>query len=121
MIHTFALLLLYQLGGEVCVRLLGLPVPGPVAGMLLFFLALLAKGRIDRDTRENVGALLRHMTLLFIPASVGIMVHIDRVAGEWLPITLALVVSTFLGMAVAAWVIRAMTPGRPDRAAGGPP
>jgi holin-like protein len=117
MIHTFALLLLYQLGGEVFVRLLGLPVSGPVVGMLLFLLTLLAKGGVGRDTRENVGALLRHMSLLFIPASVGIMVHLGRVIDEWLPIAVSLVVSTFLGMAVTAWVIRAMTSGRTNRTA----
>jgi holin-like protein len=47
--------------------------------------------------------------LLFIPAGVGIMLHLDRVGKEWLPITLALIISTFAGMAVTAWVIVAMT------------
>lgn len=108
MILTFALLLLYQLGGEMFVSLFRLPVPGPVAGMLFLLLTLLIKGRIGRELRENTGALLRHMSLLFIPAATGIIVQIDRVIDEWLPITVALIVSTFLGMAVTAWVIRAM-------------
>ena len=118
MIHTITLLLLYQLGGEVLVRLLGLPIPGPVVGMTLFFLTLLAKDHISHDTRQNVGALLQHMSLLFVPAGVGVMVHLQRVAGEWLPITLALVLSTFAGMAVTAWVIKALLPKGSDHAPG---
>lgn len=110
MLQTFALLLLYQLGGELLARVLGLPIPGPVIGMTFLFLTLLARGQVSHDTRTNVGAFLQHMSLFFVPAGVGVMVHVQRVANEWLPIVVALVVSTFAGMAVAAWVIRAMSP-----------
>ena len=118
MLNTLTLLLLYQLGGEVFVRLLGLPIPGPVVGMTLFFLTLLARGHVGHDTRQNVGALLQHMSLLFVPAGVGVMVHLQRVAAEWLPIALALVFSTFAGMAVTAWVIKALLPKGSDHAPG---
>lgn len=118
MLNTLTLLLLYQLGGEVFVRLLGLPIPGPVVGMTLFFLTLLARGHVGHDTRQNVGALLQHMSLLFVPAGVGVMVHLQRVAAEWLPIALALVFSTFAGMAVTAWMIKALLPKGSDHAPG---
>ena len=118
MLNTFTMLLLYQLGGEVFVRLLGLPIPGPVVGMTLFFLTLLARDHVGHDTRQNVGALLQHMSLLFVPAGVGVMVHLQRVAAEWLPIALALVFSTFAGMAVTAWMIKALLPKGSDHAPG---
>ncbi|MFV0296120.1 MAG: CidA/LrgA family protein, partial [Hyphomicrobiaceae bacterium] len=38
--------MLFQLGGELCVHAFGLPVPGPVIGMILLFLALLARGHV---------------------------------------------------------------------------
>ena len=110
MLHTLALLLLYQLGGELIARLFGLPIPGPVIGMTLLLLTLLARGQVNHETRTNVGAFLQHMSLFFVPAGVGVMVHLQRVANEWLPIVVSLVVSTFAGMAVTAWVIRAMSP-----------
>ena len=47
------------------------------------------------------------------------MVHLPRVANEWLPITLALVISTFAGMAVTAWVILAMLPKGANHASEG--
>ncbi len=117
MLNTLALLLLYQLGGELIARLFGLPIPGPVIGMTLLLVTLLARGQVSHDTRANVGAFLQHMSLFFVPAGVGVMVHVHRVASEWLPIVVALVVSTFAGMAVTAWVIRAMTTksGNPSR------
>lgn len=110
MLNTLALLLLFQLGGELIARLFGLPIPGPVIGMTLLLLTLLARGQASHDTRANVGSFLQHMSLFFVPAGVGVMVHVQRVASEWLPIVVALVFSTFAGMAVTAWVIRAMSP-----------
>ena len=110
MLNTLTLLLLYQLGGELVARFFGLPIPGPVIGMTLLLATLLARGQVSHDTRTNVGAFLQHMSLFFVPAGVGVMVHLHRVAAEWLPIVVSLVVSTFAGIAVTAWVIRAMSP-----------
>ena len=109
MIKTLTLLLLYQLVGELLVRGLGLPIPGPVLGMALLFLTLLVRGHAGHELKASTGSLLQHLSLLFIPAGAGIMMHLQRVADEWLPITLALVVSTFAGMAVTALVLKAMT------------
>ena len=118
MLNTLTLLLLYQLGGELLVRVIGLPIPGPVVGMTLLFLTLLARDDVSHDTRAHTGSFLQHMSLFFVPAGVGVMVHLQRVASEWLPITLALVISTFAGMAVTAWVITAMLPKGADHAPG---
>jgi len=111
MIRVFSLLLIYQLVGELIVRAFALPIPGPVIGMALLFLTLLARGRVGEELRNGTSALLQHLSLLFIPAGAGVMLHLQRIESEWLPITVALVVSTFAGMAVTAFVLRAMTHG----------
>ena len=116
MLNTLTLLLLYQLGGEVLVRATGLPIPGPVVGMTLFLVTLLARDQVSHDTRAHAGSFLQHMSLFFVPAGVGVMVHLPRVASEWYPITLALVVSTYACMAVTVWVILAMLPKGANRA-----
>ena len=113
MINTITLLLLYQLVGEILARLLGLPIPGPVIGMGLLFLALLARGRVSEGLKTGAGSLLQHLSLLFIPAGAGVMLHLQRVENEWLPITLALIVSTFAGMAVTALVLKALSDKTP--------
>ena len=109
MVATFTLLLAYQLVGELLVRWLGLPIPGPVIGMALLFLTLVVRGRAGDELKSGAGALLQNLSLLFVPAGAGIMLHMQRVANEWLPIVFALLVSTFAGMAVTALVLKAMT------------
>ncbi|MGK7912905.1 MAG: CidA/LrgA family protein [Synechococcus sp.] len=89
-------LLVYQLVGEVTTNLLHLPVPGPVLGMTLLFLTLLCSRRVSIALDTTSNALLNHLSLLFIPAGVGVMVHFDRLSAEWIPITIALVLSTLL-------------------------
>jgi holin-like protein len=101
-------LLVFQCLGEALVRLAGLPVPGPVVGMLLLFVAL----RVRRATPEALtvaaAGLLKHLSLLFVPAGVGVMLHVGRVADEWLPIAVALVASTIVAIAVTALTMRAL-------------
>ncbi len=52
MVGAIALLLAYQLAGELLVLLLGLPVPGPVIGMLLLFLTLLVRDGAEQPLRD---------------------------------------------------------------------
>lgn len=117
MLKALTLLLLFQLAGEVLSRLLDLPVPGPVVGMALMFLLLLARGGPDSDLRETSNTLLSHLSLLFVPAGTGVLLHIQRVAEEWLALSVALVGSTLIGIAVTALVLNAMIRrGRRDEA-----
>ncbi|HAF55829.1 MAG TPA: murein hydrolase regulator LrgA [Thauera sp.] len=109
MIAALTLLLVFQLVGEVIARGLGLPIPGPVIGMALLFLALLLRGGPSEDVRQTAGQLLQHLSLLFVPAGTGIVLYGDRIAAEWLPLLAALFLSTFLAIAVTALVLSALT------------
>lgn len=99
-------LLVYQLVGEVTVRLIGLPIPGPVLGMMMLFITLLVRGYTPESLNTASSALLSHLSLLFVPAGVGMMVHFDRIASEWLPITLALFLSTIITMVATAGIMQ---------------
>ena len=68
-------LLIFQLVGESLAIVLNLPVPGPVIGMMLLFAALLWRGRSSEALDEVSDGLLSHLSLLFVPAGVGIMVY----------------------------------------------
>jgi holin-like protein len=106
MLFAITLLLLFQLAGETISLLFKLPIPGPVIGMALLFAALALRGGPGIELRETAQNLLQHLSLLFVPAGVGVMLHGQRMADEWLPIVVALVISTFLSIAVTAWVLR---------------
>ena len=115
-------LLVYQCIGEILVRWTGLPVPGPVIGMVLLFTTLVVKKSVPEPLQSTASGLLSHLSLLFVPAGVGVMLHFHRVANEWLPIAVALLVSTVLTLAVTALVMRRLL-ARDDRRradAGGP-
>jgi holin-like protein len=106
MLSALTLLLVLQLIGEVFVQWFALPVPGPVIGLLLLFSGLLWRGRLGDELRTTANALLQHLSLLFVPAGVGVMIHAARVADEWLALSLALVGSTLLSMAVTALTLQ---------------
>ncbi|OMG53842.1 murein hydrolase regulator LrgA [Azonexus hydrophilus] len=106
MLAALSLLLLCQLIGEVLVRWLALPVPGPVAGMLLLFLILLLRDGPDEELRTTSQNLLKHLSLLFVPAGTGIVLHLNRVGDEWLALLLSLLLSTVLTLAVTAGVMQ---------------
>ena len=108
MLAAVTLLLVYQLIGEIAVVALRLPVPGPVVGMALLFASLLVRGTVSADLREFSNGLLRHLSLLFVPAGVGVMAHLARLRNEWLPISISLVLSTLLTIAVTAIVMRSL-------------
>ncbi len=113
MLLSLGLILLCQLVGEAIAHGAGVPIPGPVIGLVLCVLLLLLRdrvgGRVPRELRdgtfEKTGAgLLSHLSLLFIPAGVGVIQRLGVIEGNALPIVLAVVVSTVLGMTVTALV-----------------
>jgi holin-like protein len=106
MIGTLATLLVFQALGEGLAYALSLPIPGPVIGMVLLLIYLMMKDDAAARLAPTSMELLRHLSLLFVPAGVGIMVHARLIAAEWLPIAVALVVSTVISIAVTALVVR---------------
>jgi holin-like protein len=103
-------LLCFQLLGEVFVRLFNLTVPGPVAGLVFLIITLTIVGRSATKRRQSIqdtmqqssSTLLNHLSLLFVPAGVGVMVHFDKLAEEWIAITVALVVGALVTLATTA-------------------
>ena len=106
MIYTFAVLLIFQILGETIAQALSLPIPGPVIGMVMLFIYLVIKDDAVQKLAPTTQGLLRHMSILYVPAGVGVMLHGERIAQEWLPIVAALVVSTVAAIIVTALAIR---------------
>ena len=106
MLNAITLLLLFQLVGEMISRYFDLPVPGPVVGMGLLLATLALRGGPSVQLQQTANGLLQHLSLLFVPAGVGVMIHFRRIQSEWLPIVGALVCSTLLTIAVTALILR---------------
>lgn len=108
MIAALATLLVFQLLGEVLVRTLGLPVPGPVLGLALLLPVLAWRPSVLAMVRPTAQTLLQHLSLLFVPAGVGVMLHLQRLGDEALAIGVALVLSTWIGLVVAALTLQVL-------------
>ncbi|MGB0696373.1 MAG: CidA/LrgA family protein [Rhodospirillaceae bacterium] len=125
MLDAFLILLVCQLVGEALDRSLGLGVPGPIIGLVLLIAALVLRSRLmkraDRPetrtetrTKPETGAepgtkieipqnlskvshgLLSHLSILFVPACTGIVLHLERIASAWVPLALTIIVGTTL-------------------------
>src|ERR1700709_1002052 len=101
MIASLSLILLCQLAGEVIVRGLGLPMPGPVVGLILLLslllardrFTLLARGPLQGDGVESASrGLLAHLSLLFVPAGVGVVQELHLLAEHGIAILAILMV-----------------------------
>ena len=108
MLTALTALLVCQLIGEAAVRLVGLPVPGPVLGLVLLLAFLALRREIPAALETTAGGLLKHLSLLFVPAGVGVLQHLARIQAEWLAIATALLVSSVATIVVTAVIMRAM-------------
>mgnify|MGYP000863485306 FL=1 len=94
----------FTLLGEVLNRLLKLPVPAGVYGLFLMLLALLS-GIIRLEDVEGAGNfLLDTMTIMFLPAAVGIMTVTELLRPVLLPYLIIIALSTVLVMSVTGLI-----------------
>jgi holin-like protein len=109
MIASLSLILLCQLAGEVFVRGLGLPMPGPVVGLMLLLALLLARDRfviLARGPLQGDGVegasrgLLANLSLLFVPAGVGVVQKLDLIAAHGIAIVAVLAISVVVTLLV---------------------
>ncbi|PWW03870.1 putative effector of murein hydrolase LrgA (UPF0299 family) [Hoeflea marina] len=105
MLASLTLILGCQLAGELFSQVLALPIPGPVIGMVILFAMLMIRGQVPAPLQATADGLLSHLSLLFVPAGVGVMVHLHLMAENWWPITAALIGSTLATIAVTALVM----------------
>ena len=108
MLRAIAILLSFQCLGEGVSYVFRLPVPGPVIGMLLLFGFIMARPQIADMIEATALELLRHLSLLFIPAGVGIMVSAGKIRGDVLAVVFSVAISTTLAIVVTALVTRAL-------------
>lgn len=113
MLFSLTVLLLCQLAGEVAVRLSGLPLPGPVVGMVILFVGLCIRGRTPESLQISVRAILANFAVLFIPASVGVMVHLAAIWTEAIPIAVGVLGSMVVTLVVAGRLMQALSKDEP--------
>lgn len=102
MIPALSILLGFQLIGELVARGLGLPLPGPVIGLLLLVGSCVWRPALAELLRPVVRGLLGNLSLFFVPAGVGVIAHMAEFRQDGVAIAIALMVSTVLAIAAGA-------------------
>jgi holin-like protein len=77
------------------------------------FAILLKRGGPSEELRSTSQNLLSHLSLLFVPAGTGVILYVDRMADEWLSLTVSLLLSTALCIVVSAVVLSRLAPKAP--------
>ena len=106
MIEGLVVLLTFQILGNICEVFFHLPVPGTVVGMFLLLIALICFDKLAQYVRPIALGLISYLAVLFVPAGVGIILHVDRIKSEAVAIGVSLVLSTVLAIGVTSLVIK---------------
>ncbi len=106
MIKSIFILLLFQLAGEAFRAVAHTQVPGPVIGMILLAaFYILRRREPSSELQQAADGLLSWLGLLFVPAGVGIVANLALLRSTWLPISVALLGSTFITLVTTAWIM----------------
>lgn len=109
LLSGFLALLALLCVGDLISGSFGLPVPGAVLAMGLAVLLCMVRPAIAERLEPAATLLIRHLSLLFVPAGVGVVAIAAQLSGEWLAVLVTLVLSTFASIVVTALVARALS------------
>ena len=111
MLKGLIVLLLFQLCGETVVALTDTPIPGPVIGMLLLWIALALKNGPSEDLSKTSQAMIQNLSLFFLPAGVGLFFLPPSIQQYWPAVAAAMIAGTFVAMLFSGWLIKRLARG----------
>jgi len=122
MLAGIFVILLFQLIGEVLQQYFQLVVPGPVIGLALLLLCLLVTravtGRgifkIKNHVITAAEGLLSHLSLLFVPIGVGVIMHLQLLESQLLKVVVVILAGTLATMLFTAFVFARLVRGDHD-------
>ncbi|HHY21883.1 MAG TPA: CidA/LrgA family holin-like protein [Bacilli bacterium] len=102
-VHIGFLYLLYFIGVTIQ-KTFDLFMPGSMIGMLILLLLLSTKVVKVKWIEEGTAFLLRHMPLVFLPVTVGILSFLDVFSGKGFLLIVVALISTYMVMIASGWV-----------------
>lgn len=85
--------------GEFSHRILHVPIPGNIIGMLLLLLLLCLKIIRPRQIENVTRFFLNHLAFFFLPASVGLLAARNELQGQWILLLILCIGATIATMA----------------------
>ena len=113
MLRGMAVLMAFQLAGELLAAGFHAPVSGPIIGMALLVLwMMIVSGRVHDAVASASDALLANMAVLFVPIGVGAMAYGEVFRQHWLLIAIAVVIGTAVTIATTALTAKFLSRSR---------
>lgn len=81
-----------------------LPLPGALTGLFLLLIVLFVFPRIESSVAFAATPLLIHMSVLFVPAVLGVSLYWQQIQQNALALGIAIILSTWISLGVAAKV-----------------
>ena len=106
MIDGLVQIFLWQGLGELVSKFLIPSIPGPVIGLLLLLAFLSIKGEVNPSLGMVADVFRQHLGLLFVPASVGVILFLPELKTHALAVVTALLVSVILAIGVTGVVLK---------------
>jgi holin-like protein len=107
MLRGLLTLLLFQGIGETIAHFSGIPIPGPVIGMILLFLTLQLRSKgLPSGLGEAGHFLIRWLSLMFIPACVGFFFLASIETNQWFAVAGVVVLATLVTMIATALLMK---------------
>lgn len=103
-VKQFLIIICISFLGEVIHHFIPLPIPASIYGMVLLFVLLEVSVIRPEHIRETCNFLIQAMPIMFIPPGVGLLEKWGYIDDIWLPLIVALAVSTVVVMAISGWV-----------------
>ena len=109
MLTGFFQIMVFQALGEVVGKWFLPMIPGPVLGLVLLLIFMAMTKKIPQPMNDAATGILQHLGLLFVPASVGVIMYLPVLKAHWGAVLSALVLSVIATMAVTALVLKVLS------------
>lgn len=103
---AFFILLLAWYCGDLIATATGIPIPAPIWGMALVFVLLVMLRRVPADLDWVAQFLLRHMSVMFVPATLAVVLYGDLIRQHGVVLGVTLLVSTALSLVLTSLIGR---------------
>ncbi len=104
MVKQFGIIFACLAAGHLIALIPWVTIPGSIWGMILLTILLQTKVINPKSITPICKFLISNMAFFFVPPGVALMLYFDLIAREWLPITVATVVSIIIVLVITGWI-----------------
>ena len=113
MLDGLLILLAFQFAGDLLVRTFGLPLPGPVLGMVLLLVALTSRAAVLQRIAPAANLLIGNLTLLFFPIGIGIVLEWERYSEHGVALLVSIVAGTIIALILVTALLQLLLRSQP--------